>query len=426
MKTTTSPSRIARRRAVRVDDRGRLDELVGSRRARRRPRAPPRAVAAVNGASPSTSSVVGRRDALPALVAVHRVVAAADRSDARARRALRADALHEGERCGGALRRRVAAVEERVHADVAHARARPPCRPSRRSAARGCARRPATARPSTCSVAPLRARGVDGVVEHRVARELAGRDRVVDARVVLVDDAARADVEVTDLGVAHLARRAGRREARTRRSSCADTSRAARPSSACAARAIALSGASSRQPKPSRISSTTGARTRADGAAVQAAGGRWPCGRSLGASSGSARVRYHFSLCLALPPRCACRSLRKNWLLILVVRSLSGAMLVWPLVQRRLSPMKESARSTRRSSSTRATRSLLDVREPKEFDRRRACRTRCTFRCRSSRRGGELAQVMPRAGHRLLRARPAQPAARRRADESRASRRSTA
>ena len=41
--------------------------------------------------------------------------------------------------------------------------------------------------------------------EHRIGRELARGDRVVDAREVLVDHAPGADVEVADLGVAHLA-----------------------------------------------------------------------------------------------------------------------------------------------------------------------------------------------------------------------------
>ena len=57
----------------------------------------------------------------------------------------------------------------------------------------------------------------------------------------------------------------------------------------------------------------------------------------------------------------------ENWLLILVA-FVSGAMLVWPLVQRRFSPMKAL-------TTTDATRLInsrdalpLDVREPKEFE----------------------------------------------------------
>jgi len=58
---------------------------------------------------------------------------------------------------------------------------------------------------------------------------------------------------------------------------------------------------------------------------------------------------------------------QENWLLILVA-FVSGAMLVWPLVQRRFSPMKAL-------STTDVTRLInsrdaipLDVREPKEFE----------------------------------------------------------
>ena len=57
----------------------------------------------------------------------------------------------------------------------------------------------------------------------------------------------------------------------------------------------------------------------------------------------------------------------ENWLLILVA-FVSGAMLVWPLVQRQFSPMKAL-------TTTDATRLInsrdalpLDVREPKEFE----------------------------------------------------------
>ena len=45
----------------------------------------------------------------------------------------------------------------------------------------------------------------DGVQQRPVARELAGLDRVLDARVILVHDAAGADIEMADLGVPHLA-----------------------------------------------------------------------------------------------------------------------------------------------------------------------------------------------------------------------------
>jgi rhodanese-related sulfurtransferase len=58
---------------------------------------------------------------------------------------------------------------------------------------------------------------------------------------------------------------------------------------------------------------------------------------------------------------------RNNWLLILVLLS-SGAMLVWPLVQRRLSPAREigNLEVTRLINSANAL--LLDVRETQEYE----------------------------------------------------------
>jgi rhodanese-related sulfurtransferase len=57
---------------------------------------------------------------------------------------------------------------------------------------------------------------------------------------------------------------------------------------------------------------------------------------------------------------------QENWLLILVA-FVSGAMLVWPLVQRGFSPMKGvgTTEATQLINSRDAI--LLDVREPKEF-----------------------------------------------------------
>lgn len=58
--------------------------------------------------------------------------------------------------------------------------------------------------------------------------------------------------------------------------------------------------------------------------------------------------------------------LEKNWPLVLVF-VLSGAMLLWPLLQRRLSPVREVGTfdATRLINSENAI--LLDIREPKEF-----------------------------------------------------------
>jgi len=58
---------------------------------------------------------------------------------------------------------------------------------------------------------------------------------------------------------------------------------------------------------------------------------------------------------------------QNNWLLILVMLT-SGAMLIWPFIQRRLSPTTEvgTLETTRLINSANAM--LLDVRETAEFD----------------------------------------------------------
>jgi rhodanese-related sulfurtransferase len=63
---------------------------------------------------------------------------------------------------------------------------------------------------------------------------------------------------------------------------------------------------------------------------------------------------------------CSMSFVQNNWMLILVV-ILSGAMLVWPLVQRRLSPAKDvgNLEATRLINSANAL--LVDLRETPEF-----------------------------------------------------------
>jgi rhodanese-related sulfurtransferase len=58
---------------------------------------------------------------------------------------------------------------------------------------------------------------------------------------------------------------------------------------------------------------------------------------------------------------------QNNWLLILVL-VLSGAMLVWPLIQRRLSPMKEIGNADATRLINREDALLLDVRETQEYE----------------------------------------------------------
>jgi rhodanese-related sulfurtransferase len=58
---------------------------------------------------------------------------------------------------------------------------------------------------------------------------------------------------------------------------------------------------------------------------------------------------------------------QNNWMLILVMIA-SGAMLVWPLIQRRMSPASDvgNLEATRLINSSNAV--LVDVRETKEFE----------------------------------------------------------
>ncbi len=58
---------------------------------------------------------------------------------------------------------------------------------------------------------------------------------------------------------------------------------------------------------------------------------------------------------------------QENWLLILVFVS-SGAMLAWPLAQRRWSSTKDVSPAEATQLINRQNAVLLDVREPKEFE----------------------------------------------------------
>jgi len=208
---------------------------------------------------------------------------------------------------------------------------------------------------------PALARGVGRRDQHRIGGELAGRDRVVDAREVLVDDAAGADVEMPDFRVAHLA--LGRPTCSSDASIVVCGAVARRPvQCGIAACAIALSGAASRLPKPSRISSTTGrtagSRVRAGAAAgaAMAAGMR----RRGRAGAGADRVSFYALPFTGLPRM---PFIEKNWMLILVM-FLSGAMLLWPILQRRFSPVKEVGNLNVTHLINHKDAVLLDVREP--------------------------------------------------------------
>jgi rhodanese-related sulfurtransferase len=59
--------------------------------------------------------------------------------------------------------------------------------------------------------------------------------------------------------------------------------------------------------------------------------------------------------------------IEKNWMLILVM-FVSGAMLLWPILQRRFSPMKEVGNLNVTHLINHKNALLLDIREDKEFE----------------------------------------------------------
>ena len=145
--------------------------------------------------------VVGELGPLPARVAVHRVVAAADGGDPPG---LAQPALQFRQVGAAAVRQRVAAVGEGVEDDVGHALLGG-------QLDRGLDVLPAGVNAAVGDEAEqvqAPARAVAGALaggqQRRVLEEAAVGDRVVDPGQVLLDDRAGAEVEMADLGVAHL------------------------------------------------------------------------------------------------------------------------------------------------------------------------------------------------------------------------------
>jgi rhodanese-related sulfurtransferase len=87
--------------------------------------------------------------------------------------------------------------------------------------------------------------------------------------------------------------------------------------------------------------------------------------------------------------------IQNNWMLVLVFVA-SGAMLVWPLVQRRLGPAKEigTLELTRLLNDRKAL--LLDVRETKDYEGGRLPNAVHVPISQLGSRGGELAGMMDR------------------------------
>ena len=146
--------------------------------------------------------VIRLLDALPALVAIHGVVAPRDRRDL-ADADLTAFLFELGEIACRARRRHVAPVEEGMHIDFRESiLLRHFEKPVEVLFVAVHAARRNEAEEVKCAARLLRA--VDGVEQSLVLEERALGDRLRDARELLVDDAPCADVRMPDLGVAHL------------------------------------------------------------------------------------------------------------------------------------------------------------------------------------------------------------------------------
>ncbi len=146
--------------------------------------------------------VIGLGNAFPALVAVHGIIAA-DHGHDRHRRRQRGGKIFQI--VGRELRRRIAAVGDGMH----HRRHAGLGQNARQRDAVILMRMHATLRhqPDQMAGAAALLHLGDQVDHRRLVRDLAGGNRGVDARQVLHGDPAGADVQVTDLGVAHLAGR---------------------------------------------------------------------------------------------------------------------------------------------------------------------------------------------------------------------------
>ncbi len=157
-------------------------------------------------AHPMDDGVVPALDSFPAGVAIHRVVATADRGDRGIRMSDGQPLLQVRDEPERGPRRRVAAVEQGVDAHRRDPLAGGEFDQRHQVAvvgvdAAGSDEADQVERP--CRLSSARARCDEG----RALEEAAVGDRGIDARQVLQDRAPGAEVQVPDLGVAHLARR---------------------------------------------------------------------------------------------------------------------------------------------------------------------------------------------------------------------------
>ena len=220
---------------------------------------------------PVDDRVVAALDAVPAPVAVHRVVAAADRRDPGV-------GMGHGEAPLEVRRRGRGPTAARV--------SRPSSSAWTRTAGTPCARRQLdegdevtvvgvdAARPDEADEVQAsvgRRRASAGLEQRRLREERAVRDRGVDARQVLEDGPAGAEVQVPHLRVAHLAGRQADRILRRAAGSSAASDSSSPRQTGIRACAIASAAGSRPMPKPSRTTRTIG-RGRSPVTAARAAG----------------------------------------------------------------------------------------------------------------------------------------------------------
>src|SRR5690625_4704747 len=139
---------------------------------------------------------------LPALVAVHRVVAAADAGDLRADAQVAAGGIELAQRRQAPVGSGVAAVRERVHRNPADLLLLRESQQGEQVLQAGM--NPAVTDQAEQMDGPVRPGLSHALLQDGVAEELTGADLLVDVRQALQHDPARTDVEVTDFGVADL------------------------------------------------------------------------------------------------------------------------------------------------------------------------------------------------------------------------------
>ena len=183
--------------------------------------------------------VVGELDPLPAAVAVHRVVAAADRADPPG---VAQPALELGDVAGA----EVGSVSRPSVNACTTTSGTPSCAASSISASRWVQPEctpPSETRPDQVQPpAGARRAAAQAASSASFSKKRAVGDRVVDPGQVLLDDRAGAEVEVADLGVAHLPVGQADVAAARPRASCADSAPRARRRPGCRPARSALPG----------------------------------------------------------------------------------------------------------------------------------------------------------------------------------------